>query len=147
MLNETEVGKSGRQALNKMFELCFFLSRMEGKKRKTMNTTTTTSLKLKLQTYSKYRLTVQAFYNQTLSPESHKVIFTPYEDSMSTSFEYTYYYLSNDPLILPQKFTANNKCLGWFEKILYFVLEKFCYFLYFLFIYFTFKFTQSSSSS
>ncbi|GLD51551.1 uncharacterized protein AKAME5_000458600, partial [Lates japonicus] len=54
--------------------------RMEGKKRKTLNTTTT-SLKLKLEKHSTYRLTVQASYNQTLSPESHEVIFTPYEDT------------------------------------------------------------------
>ncbi|XP_040004002.1 cytokine receptor family member b1 isoform X2 [Xiphias gladius] len=29
----------------------------------------------------RYHLTVQASYNQTLSPESHEVIFTPYEDT------------------------------------------------------------------
>ncbi|XP_070770626.1 interferon lambda receptor 1-like [Enoplosus armatus] len=55
-------------------------TRVYGEERKGPQNLTKTSLKLKLDNSMRYYLTVQASYNQTLSPESH-VTFNPYEDT------------------------------------------------------------------
>ncbi|XP_044073816.1 cytokine receptor family member b1 isoform X2 [Siniperca chuatsi] len=52
-----------------------------GGKPKLLNVTKTSSIKVKLDNNIKYYLTVKASYNQTLSPESSKVIFTPFKDT------------------------------------------------------------------
>ncbi|XP_023273432.1 interferon lambda receptor 1-like isoform X1 [Seriola lalandi dorsalis] len=55
--------------------------RLQGKKRRKVLNSTTASLKLKLHNERTYYLSVQASYNQTLSPESHNICFTPYKDT------------------------------------------------------------------
>ncbi|XP_042283114.1 interferon alpha/beta receptor 2-like isoform X3 [Thunnus maccoyii] len=55
--------------------------RSNGHKKEPPQNTTETSLKLDLDSYRSYYLTVQASYNQTLSPKSPKVPFSPYQDT------------------------------------------------------------------
>ncbi|XP_022609596.1 uncharacterized protein LOC111228081 [Seriola dumerili] len=55
--------------------------RLRGKKQRKVLNSTTASLKLKLRYDRTYYLSVQASYNQTLSPESHSICFTPYKDT------------------------------------------------------------------
>ncbi|XP_067458968.1 interferon alpha/beta receptor 2-like isoform X3 [Thunnus thynnus] len=55
--------------------------RLNGDKKELSQNTTETSLKLDLDSYCSYYLTVQASYNQTLSPKSPKVPFSPFKDT------------------------------------------------------------------
>ncbi|XP_038575686.1 interleukin-20 receptor subunit alpha-like isoform X2 [Micropterus salmoides] len=58
------------------------IRRVKGKNGKPLpHNVTQTSLKLRLHHFKTYYLMVQASYNQTLSPESSKVVFTPFEDT------------------------------------------------------------------
>ncbi|XP_056145494.1 cytokine receptor family member b1 [Lampris incognitus] len=57
-------------------------SKVNKKKRQMHNpANTTTSCKLKLRIHMKYHLSVQAYHNQSLSPESDPVFFTPFKDT------------------------------------------------------------------
>lgn len=57
------------------------VKRLNGDKKELSQNTTETSLKLDLDSYCSYYLTVQASYNQTLSPKSPKVPFSPFKDT------------------------------------------------------------------
>ncbi|XP_029386271.1 uncharacterized protein LOC115061869 isoform X2 [Echeneis naucrates] len=57
------------------------LRRVQGRKKKYTLKSTTTSYKLKLNNLRMHYLSVQASYNNTLSPESHNIKFTPYKDT------------------------------------------------------------------
>ncbi|XP_045910211.1 uncharacterized protein LOC123973893 isoform X3 [Micropterus dolomieu] len=62
--------------------LSVFDDRVKGKNGKPLpHNVTQTSLKLRLHHSKTYYLMVQASYNQTLSPVSSKVVFTPFEDT------------------------------------------------------------------
>ncbi|KAM6955782.1 cytokine receptor family member b1 [Lycodopsis pacificus] len=59
-----------------------YTKRVSGRTPKHRPNLTTTSLNLKLSLNTKYSLTVQASYNQTLSEESDPVTFTPFTDTI-----------------------------------------------------------------